>query len=182
MSKKVKEMMIKELADRYESVDSALVVNPLGIDGTTSNEMRGDLRSKSIRMEVIRNSLARKAFADTSLSVLAEVLDQSCALITGGDSIVDVAKHVKDWSKKVPEFQIRGAVVEGSVLDAQQALKLADMPNRQELQGQVVQIINSPGASLAGAIASPGGRIAGCIKTLVERLEEGTDGQGEAAA
>jgi hypothetical protein len=41
-----------------------------------------------------------------------------------------------------------------------------------ELQGEIVVLAASPGRNLAGAIAGPAGAIAGCIKSLVEKLEE----------
>ncbi len=46
------------------------------------------------------------------------------------------------------------------------------MKSRSELQADVVMLAKSPGARLAGAIASPGGIIAGCIKTIIENQEK----------
>ena len=72
-------------------------------------------------------------------------------------------------------LEIKGAFLEGKVLDADATRELAKLPNRAELQGRIVMSINSPGAGLVSAVGSAGGIIAGCIKSIVEK------GQKEAA-
>jgi ribosomal protein L10 len=58
------------------------------------------------------------------------------------------------------------------VLDTEGAEELAKMPNRVELQGQIVVLACSPGASLASMIASPADVIAGCIKSIIDKEEK----------
>jgi len=70
---------------------------------------------------------------------------------------------------------IKGGYVEGQVLDDQGAIALSKMPNRRELQSRVVGCALSPGSQLAGAIGQAAGYIAGCVKALVEKLEEGQE-------
>ena len=172
MSKPLKNLISNELKSQYGEIDSAVVFNILGLDANTTVEFRRDLRKKNIRVQMIKNSLAKRAFKDTPLERIGEVLSGSCALATGGDSIVDVARDIVEWSKKYEVLEVRGAVVEGEVLDASDAKELAKMLTRPELIGEVVALANSPGARIAGAIGSPASTIAGCIKTLQEKLEE----------
>jgi len=171
MSRMLKELIVKELRSKYEQCDSALVVNPIRLTGRQAAELRAEFDKKSIEMRLVRNSLAKRAFDGLPLAGVEKVLDGPCALVTGGESIVDTAKELAQWSKKLPQLEVVGAVVEGQVLDAASAEQLAKMPGRAELRSQVSGMIASPGAALAAAIASPGGAIAGCIKTLIERLE-----------
>ena len=171
MSKRVKDLVTEELRSRYEGVDSVLLVDPTGIDANTNNAMRGDLRSKSVRLEVIKNSLARRAFAGGALEPLASLLEGPNALVTGGDSIVDAAKVVADWGKKIGLLNIRGAVVEGEVLGAGEASELAKMPGRRELHQQVVGLALSPGARVAAALTGAGAVIAGCVEAMIDKAE-----------
>ena len=177
MSKPLKNLITNELKSRYSELDSILIVNPIGIKANDTVELRRGLREKKIRMEVVKNSMLKRAVAGTQLEVVSELLEGSCAVVSGGDSIVDVAREIVEWNKKLPALEIKGAVVEGKVLDGAGTKELAKMPTRPELLGQVVQLAQSPGSNLAGAIAGPASRIAGCIKALQEKLE-----QGESAA
>ncbi len=177
MSKPLKNLITNELKARYAELDSVLVVNPIGIGANDTVELRRGLREKKIRMEVVKNSMLKRAVDGTTLEIVSGILEGPCAVVSGGDSIVDAAREIAEWSKKLPTLEVRGAVVEGQLLDKQAAKELAKMPTRPELMGQVVTLAQSPGSRLAGAITSPAAKIAGCIKALQEKLEQ----QSEAA-
>ncbi len=178
MSKRVKDFITNEVRARYDGIDSAVLVDPTGVDAVTNNQMRGDLRSKSVRLEVVKNSLARRAFAGGPLERMGALLVGPNALVTGGDSIVDAAKAIAEWSKKTGLFEIRGAMVEGELLDAGAAKALAVMPGRRELQQEVLALACAPGRRLCGALLGPGGLIAGCIKAISEKQEQESTEQG----
>jgi len=172
MSKPIKDLITKEISARYGHLDSIFVVNPIGLNAIDTNKLRLGLRSKKIEMELVKNSLAIRAFVGTKLEGVGKLMDGPSAFVTGGDSIVDVAREVMEWTKKITALQVRGAVVEGEVLDAKGAEVLSKMPSRAELQGQIVTLAKSPGARVAGQIAAPASKIAGCVKALVEKLEK----------
>ncbi|MFA5863623.1 MAG: 50S ribosomal protein L10 [Phycisphaerae bacterium] len=181
MSKPIKDIVTKEINSRFGHLESILVVNPIGLNAKDSNKLRIDLRKKKIEMEVVKNSLAQRAFAGTKLELVAKLFEGSCALVTGGDSIVEVAREITGWLKKVPALKVRGAVVEGQLLDANGVQVLSKMPSRPELQGQIIMLAKSPGARIASQIAAPASKVAGCIKALVEKLEEKESGAQAAA-
>ena len=173
MSKYVKGLLQKELETRFADVSDFLVVETKGVDGNENNEMRGDLKSKGISLAVVRNAMMRKSMDSLGRSAAMTLfMAGPCTVAYGGDSIVDVAKELDGWGKKIKAISLRGAFVDGGALDGDSAKALAKMPNRVELQGQVVTLIRSPGANVAGAITGPGGVIAGCIESLVEKLEK----------
>jgi len=171
MSKKVKTLIQQELKNRFENVHDCLVVSVRGLKGVENNELRGDLLNRQISLNVVKNSLARRAFGELGMEGIGELLTGPCAIAHGGDSVVDVAKIMMEWSKKLEPLKIKGCFLEGKVFDAQATENLSKMPNRRELSGIIVRQAMSPGGNIAGAVMGPGGMIAGCIKALIEKLE-----------
>ena len=172
MSRYVKGLVQSELERRFEGISDFVVVNTIGVDGVTNNQIRGRLGAKGIKMTVVKNSLMLKALKNLGVENAADVFQGSCTIAVGGDSVVDIAKEIVDIGKKVKVFTVKGAYVDGQCLDADAAKALSKMPNRAELQATVVRIAQTPGINVAGAIAGPAGVIAGCIKTIIEKAEK----------
>ena len=173
MSKYVKGLLQKELEQKFAEVDDFLVLDTRGVNGNENNELRGALKGKGIKLTVVKNVLMRQALEGKGVSSAVSLfLAGPCTVAYGGDSVVDIAKECVDWSKRIVSIQFKGAFVDGTVMDGEGVKTLAKLPNRTELQGTIVLLARSPGARVAGAVIGPGGIIAGCIKSLVAKLEE----------
>ena len=116
MSKPLKDLITKELNSRYGRLDSVIVIDPISLTGTESNAFRRALRAKNIRMELVKNSLVKRAVVGTSAEGISEILAGPSALVAGGESIVHIAREIAEWTSKHENLQVRGALVEGHVL------------------------------------------------------------------
>lgn len=170
MSKPVKDLITNEYKELFGGADGACIVSVIGLDAISTNKLRGDLRNKKIQLKVVKNSLARRAFASTGLASLAPAFSGPCALVTGGESVIDLAKTLVELKKAYPAIELKQGVLGGET-DLIDVERLATMKSRVELLGDVAMLIASPGRKLAGAIASPAGKIAGCIKVLAEKKD-----------
>jgi large subunit ribosomal protein L10 len=180
MSKPVKDLITQEYRGRYVALSNACVVSVIGLDAISTNKLRGELRAKKISLQVVRNSLARRAFADGPLAPLVGALEGPCALVIGGESIIDVAKTLVELKKKYPGIVLRQGILEGDP-DLFDVERLAQMKSRTDLLADVAMLIGSTGRRLAGSIGAPGGRLAGCFKAIADKEEAAPEAAPAAA-
>lgn len=174
MSKPMKEMIVEEYKSRFGDLEGALVVDIRGIDANTNNEMRQGLYDQSVRITVVKNTLAKQALAGTSLEALDEALDGPAALAYGGESVVDVARTIVDWAKKVKQLDLKGAVLDGEYFDGAAGIKrLSEFPTKDEARAQVVSLLLAPFQQVISAATAPGADLMGILTEMEERLEEG---------
>jgi large subunit ribosomal protein L10 len=171
MSKPVKDIISSDYQNRYSQLNGACVVNVIGLDAITTNRLRNELKAKNIRLQVLRNSLARRALASQTLGPLAAALKGPCAIATGGESVIDVAKTLVAMKKTYPKLELKLGMVEGDP-DLLSVDQMAQLKSRIEVLADVAQLIASPGRRLAGCIQSPAGKIAGCVKAMIEKAEK----------
>lgn len=170
MSKKLKDLMTDDYRSRYDGIDSACVIDMTGMDVADTTRFRSELRAKEIRVQIVKNSLAKRAFRDMPLEPLGKALEGPCALVIGGSSVMDVAKELVKYKKQFPKISLKDAIIEGDagLVTVEQAAK---MKGRLELIGEALMLVASPGRAIAGCLSSPQGKIAGCLKAMIEKGE-----------
>jgi large subunit ribosomal protein L10 len=171
MPNRINDLMRQEYMDRYRDAENLLVVGYEGLSVEETNAFRNELAARSMGMFFVKNRIVKLAFDEIGVPEVAEILDGQCAFISGADPVA-MARTVRDFAKEHKAVQFRGAVVENTVMGAEGAKDLADAASKEELQGRVVGAALSGGANLAGALLGPAGTVAGCVKALVEKLEE----------
>lgn len=172
MSKAVKNLLRNEVVKRLEGVKELAVVGVVGIDGVTTNKLRGELLQKGIRVIVVKNAMARQAFKELGMEDAVGLLDGACALAYGGESLVDVVRAMFDKAKTVQKLTLKGAFMEGEVFGAERMEALSKYPTRIEALGTISRIATTPGAKLVGAVVGPGSVLAGILKTIQEKQEK----------
>src|SRR5437773_4963421 len=182
MSKKVKNLVEREIGNRLKDIDSLAVINPRGINAIKNNQIRRRLRDKGLRMTVVKNTLARRATAKSRIAGWEKLLDGPSAVIYGKASISAIARLLLDEKKTDEKIELRGLFFDGEVYVGEEGVKqVSKMPTREEAIGLIVACALSPGKRLAGIFKGQAGKIASIIKTIEEKAKE-KEGAAPAAA
>ncbi len=173
MSKYVKNLVTGDIKNRLEGVADAVLVNVIGMDSASTFGIRKKLRLKGINMLVIKTSMAARATDGTSLRPMFDNQAGSLAMVWGCEDFVSLAKEVAEIvkSKEFAKFELKGGVMDGDALTAEQVLAVSKWPSRTEQISLLVGQILSPGANLVSQILSGGSNLAGQVKTLIENKE-----------
>lgn len=183
MSKLIKNMLTDDLKTRLADVGEVIVVSLGKLDAIQTSQLRQTLRKKKINLQMVKNSLARRATLGTPLAPAFEQTQGMLAIAWGGEDVVDLAKELDRLSgvKDFEGFECRGGALDGSRLDAADVKKVAKWPTRAEqlslLSGQIVGLA----ATLAAQIVSAGGTLAGQISSRIDDLEKAGGGESPAA-
>ena len=174
MSKYVKDLITKELHQRLNGVDEALLVNVIGMPNEQNVVLRRKLREKKINVLVVKNSLARRATEGTALAPAFEGAEGTMAVLWGGEDIVSLAKVVVRLSeqKEYQPFAPRGGVMDGQRLSAEDVQRVSKWPSRPEQLSILVGQILAPGAMLSAQLLGAGAKLASQIK---KKSEEGSE-------
>jgi len=170
MSKLVKDLLSKAISHRLSDVENVVIGNMIGLSANDAVSLRKRFREKNIGVLVVKNSMARRATANTPLAPAFAELDGPAAVIWGGEDFVSLVKEVTeiDKSKEFDAFQAMGGVMEGEALSPEKVKEISKWPNREEqlsiLSGQIL----SPGAELQAQLIGPASKLASQIKSKSE--------------
>jgi large subunit ribosomal protein L10 len=168
VGKAIKALMTEQLRERYAGMNSACVVELTGLDVQAQEKLRRSLRTKSARLEVLKNSLARLALKGGPLDPLGPTLVGPCALVSSPGSLIEVAKLLVDAAKDFKKLKLKKGILDGdpTLLTVEDISK---MRGRDEILGELALLLSSPGRSIAGCLKSPQSKVAGCLKAIIDK-------------
>ncbi len=174
MSKPIKNMIVAEYKKRFLDVEGAVLIEIRGMPAKTNTLLRAQMRTSEVRVTVVKNTLAKRAFVGTPLEALAPGLKGPRALVYGKTSVVTIARELVKTAKTNDKLALMGACLDGSWFDGAEGVeRLSKFPTREEAQSQLITLVLSPARKLVGTVVAPGSRLLGVVKEIQTRLEKG---------
>ena len=128
-----KEKEVKELADKLKEAKMVLLTDYRGINVADVTKLRADLRPTAVEYKVIKNNITRRALAECGIEGLEEQLTGPTAVIMSNEDYLEPAKAIYKFSKDNDFYKIKGGVIEGKVMTAEEIITLAKLPSRETL-------------------------------------------------
>jgi large subunit ribosomal protein L10 len=155
LTKEQKHEQSQLLREKLEGVNTLFLLENHGLKVNDVNKLRSEVRKTEATYKVVKNTVVRLAVEGTEMEGITPFLTGPKVIAyTGGDGVA-LAKVLKDFIKKHPELQFEQAFLEGQILEANEAEKIAELPSREELISKLVNLLQSPIRRLAVALNTP---------------------------
>ena len=139
-----KRRVVDDLAERMRGTDSMIVADYRGLTVTQIADVRRALREAGASFRVAKNTLARKAAEEAGQPLLVDMLQGPTAIAFVADDPAAAAKKLSEVARQTRILTVRGAVLEGRALSAEEVRQLGELPSKEILRGQVVGAVASP--------------------------------------
>jgi large subunit ribosomal protein L10 len=150
-----KQEQIDTLKGMLAPANGLFVMDFTGLSVGEVTELRRRVKEARGNYRVVRNTLARLALAETDHRGLEELLTGPAAVAYTDQDAVMLAKALAEFAKTHEQLRFRGGLVEGQLLDAQQAKQVAALPSKQELVARLLFLLQSPMRRLATVLSAP---------------------------
>jgi len=174
VEKSEKEVMIKELNEKFARAKTAIVAEFSKLNVETVTRLRKKFRDSGVDYKVLKNTLAKRAAKGTPVEVVSDDFTGPVAIALGYGDVVVPAKILSEFIKDLETIKVRSAVVDGKKTDAAGVAALAKMPGLPELRAKILGMLAQPAGKLVRTVAEPGSRLARLIKARAEALEKKT--------
>lgn len=179
MRRDQKEQVVEELTARLKAAETLLVADYRGLTMPQIDGLRTRLLESGARFTVVKNTLTRRAAEAAGTDGLLALLDgpSAIAFLEADGDMVATAKALADAARETNVLEIRGGIMQGRPVTAEEVETLAKLPPAEVLRGQVLGAIVAPLTALAGLLSAPLQNLRGLIDARIEQL----GGEEEAA-
>jgi len=155
-----KQAVVTEVAALAAKAQTLVLAEYRGIDVEPMTKLRANARSQGVHLQVLKNTLARRAVTGTAFEVVADEMSGPLIYSFSEDAIA-AAKVIQDFAKTNDKMVIRAGAYNGKKLDAEAVKQLASIPSREELLAKLLGVMQAP---LTGFVAS--------VAALAKKREE----------
>jgi large subunit ribosomal protein L10 len=184
MLRQDKEQIVAELVERLRSTETLIVADYRGLSVKEMDGLRTELLQHGARFTIVKNSLTRRAAEAAGADALLALLEGPTAItfIEADGDLVAVAKALADSARTTRILAVRGGVLQGQAITADDVQELSKLPPVDILRGQVVGAVTAPVYAIVGLFTAPLRDLHGLIQARIDQLGGESVAEVEAAA
>ena len=154
VSKAEKATELQELEAIFRAAESAVLVDYRGISVPKVTELRRQVRAAGASYRVVKNTIAKRAAAGTTVGALAEHFAGPTAVVSTQKDPVAMAKALTTFAKTAPTLSIKAARVQGQTVTAAAVADLASLPGKPQLYAKLLFVLQAPMQQLVGVLSA----------------------------
>lgn len=156
--------VVAKIADRLKRMKGAAFSQAVGYTMADADKLRAKAAEKNVDVFVAKKTLLALAAKEAGVSgVDRETLDGSVLVAVSYSDEVSAAKLLKDLAKEKETIKMLAGVLEGKFVGESEVKRLADLPSKEQLLGQLVGTLNAPVSGFVNVLA---GNLRGLVTAL----------------
>lgn len=144
MQKPKKQEFVESYSKKLSSASVVILTDYKGLKVVDLNSLRKQLRTSKLEYKVVKNTLLEKTFEKANVKELSSLVDGPTGLAIGVDDPVAAIKILHNFSNEHEQLKIKGALIGGKILTAQEISAIAKLPPREIILAKVVGGIKAP--------------------------------------
>jgi large subunit ribosomal protein L10 len=173
MPRPEKVQSVQEIAARFNAAEAALLTEYRGLHVSDIAEVRNALHEADTDYKVLKNTLTRIAVREVGLDELVGMLEGPTAIAFIHGDAVAAAKALDEAARKYPVLVVKGGVLQGKVIDSDQAKRLATIESREIQLGKIAMLVNTPLQQMVNVLAAPLRDLGSMLAQVVAKKESG---------
>ncbi|MDP1546595.1 MAG: 50S ribosomal protein L10 [Anaerolineales bacterium] len=169
ISKQRKEEVQALYADWLKRSEAVILVEYSGVNMKSLDNIRAKIREAGGEFHVIKNTLARRVFAENGMEIPQDYLVKSTAISFAFTDPASTAKALTDATKGNEFVKVKGGFMGGKALDAAQVKMLSDMPPLPVMRATLLGVLQAPAGKLVRTIAEPARGLAAVVQAFTEK-------------
>lgn len=166
-----KQAVVAEVSAQLVTAQAVILAEYRSIPVRQMTELRKKARGSGVYLRVLKNTLARRAVADTPFKGLAEKMVGPLAYGISNDPVA-VAKVLQEFAKDHEKFVIKAGAMPNVLISAREVADLAKMPSRLELLTTLVATMQAPIARFVRTLNEVPGRFARTLAAVRDQKEK----------
>ena len=169
LSKERKNDVVAQYEDWIKKSQAIVLTEYTGLSMPQIDELRRNVREAGGEFHVIKNTLAKLAFANVGWQVPEEYFVGSTAAGVALEDPPAVAKVIADLEKTVDVVKIKGGFLEARLISSEEIRALAELPPLPVVQARLLGVFMAPASQLARVLAEPSRQLARVIKAYGDK-------------
>lgn len=169
ITREKKEQFVESYVEQLSKSPAIVLTDYRGTTVQQIQRLRGQMREHNTSVQVVKNSLMAIALRQAGLPAPEEYLSGPTAVVYLPEDVATAAKALFDSIKDLENIKVRGAILDGQVLDAEGARKLRELPSKTEVLAQLLGAIQGPASGLVRTLEAPASEL---YRTLQAPLRE----------
>lgn len=174
MTREEKAQLIADLTEKFQQTDHFYITDTSGLSVAEINKFREACFKKGVEYKVVKNTLIKKALEnlETDYSSMSDALKGFSGIMFVNENAKVPAEVIKDYQKadKKDRPAFKAASIDSDIfIGSDQLDVLSKLKSKQELIGEVINLLQSPAKNVLGALLSGEQKLAGIVKTLSEK-------------